>query len=131
MLEQQSVSTSILGGGSEPVGLIPTIRFLLAFIGLSLCVQSTGIFTHHTTQIKSEEMGYVDKVSRTSFDEEFGFLSQDKKVDCNSMPCLAELLVICNPDKKENNLNHHDAHIIMARIVQSAKNNIAHYFHSR
>ena len=52
----------------------------LAFIGLSLCVQSTGIFTHHTTQIKSEEMGYVNKLSRTSSDEVFGFLSQDKKV---------------------------------------------------
>jgi len=96
----------------------------LAFIGLSLCVQSTGIFTHHTTQIKSEEMGYVDKVSRTSSDEEFGFLSQDIKVDCNSIPCIAELLVLCNPDNKENNLNHHDAHIIMARIMQTVKNNI-------
>ena len=69
-------------------------------------------------------MGYVDKVSRTSSDEEFGFLLQDKKVDCNSTPYIAELLALCNPDKKENNLNHHDAHIIMARIMQSVKNKI-------
>ena len=66
----------------------------------------------------------MDKVSRTSSDEEFGFLLQDKKVDCNSTPYIAELLALCNPDKKENNLNHHDAHIIMARIMQSVKKNI-------
>jgi len=82
----------------------------LSFSASSLCIQSTNIFTHHTTQIKSEEIGIVDDVSR---DKRVETLPQDKRVDLNSNPIIIELLKLCHPFERLDNDNHHDAHIKM------------------
>ncbi len=93
----------------------------LAFIASSLCIQSTNIFTHHTTQIKSEEMGIVDDVSR---DKRLETLPQDKRVDLNSNSIVIDLLKLCNPYERLDNDNYHDAHIKMVRIMKRVKEGI-------
>ena len=90
----------------------------LAFIGNSLCIQATDIYTHRTYQLKSKDMGYVDLVSRSDDDEgELSFLPQNKKVDMNANPCIIELLHLCDPYDIANNDNCHDAYVKMARLM--------------
>jgi hypothetical protein len=97
----------------------------LAFIALSLCEQVTHIKLHDTIQLKSEEMGIVDQVSRTNVDEGLD-VPRELKREIESFPGLLDLLELCNPYNKIEDVanDHHDAYIRVARIMATVKKGI-------
>jgi hypothetical protein len=67
----------------------------LVFIALSICEQATHIKLHHTTQLKSAQMGIVDTVSRTETDEGVDVHIIELKKNADSLNGVSELVDLC------------------------------------
>jgi hypothetical protein len=97
----------------------------LAFIALSLCEQATHIKLHHTTQIKSAQMGIVDSVSRTETDEGVDEDIFKLKENPDSFDGILQLVDLCNPYNDVGGTNdHHEAYIRVSRIMTAVKHGI-------
>ena len=97
----------------------------LVFIALSMCEQATHIKLHHTTQLKSAQMGIVDTVSRTETDEGVDVHIIKLKKNADSFNGVSELVDLCNPYNGVGDTNdHHEAYIRVSRIMTAMKQGI-------
>ena len=98
----------------------------LTFIALSMCEQATHIKLHHTSQLKSAQMGIVDTVFRTETDEGVDVHIIELKKNVDSLNGVSELVDLCNPykDVGEEHNDHHEAFIRVSCIMAAVKQGI-------
>jgi len=94
-----------------------------AFVAFSLIQRVTEISLSHTRQLKSEDMGTTDLISRTT-DDELVDWDHNLKVDIDTFPTIKELVDICNPHITGNLDSHHEVYTRVSDIMLRAKNGI-------
>ena len=94
-----------------------------AFVAFSLIQRVTEISLSHTKQLRSEDMGTTDLISRTS-DDDLVDWDHNLKVDIDMFPTIRELVDICNPHITGNLDSHHEVYTRVSDIMLRAKNRI-------
>jgi len=86
------------------------------FMAITILEQITAISLSQTSQIKSEEMGEVDLVSRGKTTD-LSVLTPDRRVDAASWKVFSDIMAACNPFVDHDLDEHHTEFLNVSNVL--------------